>query len=822
MLQDFKLGLKLLRKDAAYTATAVLTLALCIGANTAIFTIVRSVLLKPLPVPDSDRIVLMANQYPNAGSSSAAGVNSGAPDYYDRLQAMTVYDEQAMYTYTNRAFDLDGTPEMARGMAVTPSLFRLLEVPPAHGRIFDESEGEVGNDQKVVLSHGFAQQLVGGDPAAIGRTIPVAGRPHTIVGIMPPSFLFADPEMRFWIPLAFTAEQKSDDARHSNNWYNVGRLKPGATVAQAQAQVNALNAANLERFPQFREILVNAGFHTTVTPLQDVFVGSFRPTLFLLWGGALFVLLIGAVNIANLAFARSSLRAKELATRLALGAGHLRVARQLIVESLVLAFVGGLAGIGVGAAVLQAHSVIGLDRLPRATEIRMDATTILVAIALSAVVGVFIGLVSGTQIVRGGLHDRLREEGRSGTGGRRSVATRRGLVVAQIAFAFVLLIGSGLLLVSFRNLLAVDPGFTSRGVVTAFIGTGTARYPTDTHVRSFVTRLTDAVRAIPGVTDVGGSTSLPMSGFRSDSVILAEGYRMRPGESLISPNQVFVTPGYFEAMRTRLLQGRFFDDRDDDKATPVVIVDERLARRFWSDESPLGKRMYQPSNPRDLLSVDEKTRFLTVVGVVSEVRLADLAGRAGSVGAYYFPAAQRATRTLGLAIRTQTDPGAVIQAVRNELKKIDPTMPLVDVKTMEERVQLSLVPRRAAMLLALAFGAVALLLSGIGVYGVLAYLVSQRIREIGIRIALGSSARDIFTLVIREGALLVGGGFAVGIAGLTVLGRVMESQVFGISTMEPTVVGVVIVLFGAIALAACAVPALRATRVDPIVVLNQA
>jgi putative ABC transport system permease protein len=297
---------------------------------------------------------------------------------------------------------------------------------------------------------------------------------------------------------------------------------------------------------------------------------------------------------------------------------------------------------------------------------------------------------------------------------------------------------------------------------------------------------------------------------------------MKPGESLISPNQLFVTPGYFEAMGTRLLQGRVFDERDDNDATPVVIVDQRLARRFWNDESPLGRRMYMPSNPRNLLAADENTRYLTVVGVVNEVRLFDLAGHAGSAGAYYFPAAQRAPRTLGLAIRAQGDPGAVMQGVRNELKKIDPTMPLLDVRTMAERIDLSLVPRRAALLITLAFGAIALLLSGIGVYGVLAYLVSQRVREIGIRIALGSSSTDIFKLVIREGAMLVGGGFAVGILGLIALRQVLESQVFGISTMEPFVVALVTLVFGLIALTACAVPALRATRVDPIVVLSQA
>ncbi len=360
MGQDLRLALRMLWNARVYATTAIVTLAVCIGANAAIFTIVNSVLLKPLPVPDAGSIVLLANNYPNAGSA-VAGNNSGAPDYYDRLRDMTVFEEQAMYAGRALPVEIDGSPQLVRGMAATPSLFRLLRIPPALGRAFDESEGEIGSEQKVILSSGLWRAMFAADPSVLGKDVQLAGRPYTIVGVMPDTFQFADPEARFWIPLAFTAEEKSDSRRHSNNWSHVGRLKPGATLEQARAQVDAINAANLERFPQWKELLANAGFHTSVAPLQDVLVRNIARTLYLLWGGAAFVLLVGALNIANLALARSTMRAKELCTRVALGADRRRIARQLVVEGLIVAFIAAVLGAAIAAGMLQVLESLGLD-----------------------------------------------------------------------------------------------------------------------------------------------------------------------------------------------------------------------------------------------------------------------------------------------------------------------------------------------------------------------------------------------------------------------------------------------------------------------------
>ncbi len=819
LFRDVKFSGRLLWKDRGFAATAILTLAVCIGANVAIFTIVNSVLLTPLPVPDADRIVLMSNLYPNAGVEDFG--SSGVPDYYDRIRDVDVLEEHAVYRVTGETVEIDGTPQRVRQMRATPSLFRLLEVEASLGRTFVEEEGEVGNDHKVLLSYGLWQQLYGGDPSVLDADIRLSGRPFTIVGVMPEDFLFVDPEVLLWTPVAFTDEDKSDNSRHSNNWRNVGRLKPGATIEQAQAQVDALNAANLERFPAFKELLINAGFHTGVEPLQNRLVRDVRSTLYLLWGGAAFVLLIGAVNIANLALARSGLRLKELATRLALGAARAQVTRQLITESVILALAGGVGGLMIGQGMLGAFGRVGLDRLPRAGEIHIDPTVVGLTIATAVLAGILIGLVPVGHIFRIDLNRVLHEESRSGSSGKSARAIRRGLVVAQVGFAFVLLIGAGLLLASFRELLLVDPGFKTDGVLTVSINVPAVRYEGADELRPFMTRTLETIRALPGVEDAGATNGIPLGESFSSNVILAEGYEMQPGESLIAPYNLIVTSGYFEAMRIPLRQGRYFTRQDSNDAPGAVVIDERLANKFWPGRDPIGQRLYSPGDPNDLLKIDENTSFYNVVGVVANVRREDIAGDRNQTGAYYFVYDQTPTRNMTLAIKTSTDPEALLNTVRSEIAGIDPELPLYAIQTMSDRTEQSLMPRKASMLLALSFGSIALFLSAVGIYGVLAYLVTQRTKEIGIRIALGSSARRVFSLVLGEGAVLVGGGLILGLIGMVALRQAVQSQIYGVGPTDPFVVGVVFATLGAVAVTACALPARRATQVDPIVTLNE-
>jgi putative ABC transport system permease protein len=815
--QDLRYGVRLSRLNWRYVTMVVLTLAVCVGANTALFTVVHAVLLQPLPVPGADDIVLMSNQYPKAGATDS-GWSAGA-DYYDRMHAVTTVQDLAMFNFSSQTVESSGITEQLSGMVATPSLFRLLRSAPTLGRSFTDDEGEIGSEQKVILSHALWHRLYAGDPGVLGRELRLSGHPYTIVGVMPRDFLFVNPEVRFWVPLALTPEEKA--GRHSNNWYNIGRLKPGATLEQVQAQVDALNAANLERFPQWRELLINAGFRTKVSPLKDLLVKDVKSTLYLLWAGAAFVWLIGVLNIAGIALARIRGRMQELGTRLALGAGLARVARQLMVESILLALTGGLAGVGLCAVLLRALAFVGLDRFPRSEEVRIDVPVLVFALGASIAAGGLIALLSVAYVSRLNLRDVLHDSGRTSSSGLGSRILRRSLVVAQVGFAFVLLTGAGLLLTSFRELLKADPGFATESILTASTTVPTSKYDEPPKLRSLADRSLEAIRRIPGVASAGATTGIPFAGNYFDSAIIAEGYVMKPGESLIAPLVVVVTPGYFETMRVPLVRGRYFDERDSERSPRSVIIDERLANKFWPDQDPIGKRMHQPSGP-DLMTTDELTEWLRVVGVVRSVRLQNLAGTGNPVGTYYFPFAQTMPRNYTFAIRThQGSVAGVAQAVRTAIAGVDPTLALFDVKTMAQRTELSISSRKAAMSLAVGFGGVALFLSGVGIYGVLSYLLAQRRREIGIRIALGSTRAGIFRLFLREGIVLVSSGLVLGLAGAAAMRKAVENQIYGVHPLDPTVLVVTGTLLALVALVACLWPARRATKIDPMIVLNE-
>jgi len=819
MFDDLRVGLRMLVKSKAFTLTAALTLALCIGANTALFSVVHNVLLRPLNVPESDRIVVMGNLYPGAGAT--AGGSAGVPDYYDRLRETTVYEEQALYNGRSVSIDQNGTPTPVRVTNVTPSFFRLLRVAPGFGRTFTEQEGEVGKENSVVLSYALWQSVFGGDQRAIGKDIRLDGQPYVVVGVMPKGFYFLNREVMLWRPLAFTNEQKADSRRHSNNWQHIARLKPGASVQQAQQQIDALNKANLDRFPQYKELLINTGFHTQVTPLQENIVRDVKKTLYLMWGGALFVLLIGCVNVANLVLVRSHARIKELATRLALGAGRMRVGRQLVVESVLLTMMSAAIGLVVGYATLRWLGTINIQELPRGGEIRLDGVVVAYTLGISAGIGLVLGLIPVANVLPANLTIVLREEGRSSTAGLGARTLRRTLVIVQVAFAFVLLIGAGLLFASFRQVLAVDPGFVPNGVLSASISLPRSRYADDTALVGFTNDALRRIRALPGVIGAGATDTIPFGGNHSDSVILAEGYQMKPGESVISPSAVDVTPGYFEALKVKLVSGRFIDERDGHDAPKVIMVDQTLAKRFWPNQDPIGRRMYRPGDINNLLAINDKTVFFTVIGVVRDLKLHDLTEGKTTVGAYFFPMDQDISPVMTFAVRAAGNPAALSSGVRGALSQLDRELPVFELQTMEERMAKSLVSRRSPVLLSLSFAAVALLLSAIGIYGVLAYLVTQRRREIGIRIALGSGAGGIFELVLREGLMLIAVGFLLGAAGAVALRRTLESQLFGLSAGDPIVLATVTLVLAAVAILACALPAHRATRIDPTIALAE-
>jgi predicted permease len=815
--QDLRYALRVLWKDRAFAATTILTLTLCIAANTTIFTVVRSVLLRPLAYPDSERIVSSFEGFPGAGVERAG---TSVPNYFDAAAFTDTFEAVALYQFGGFRVGTGASAEGVSALNVTPSYFRVLKTRAFRGRLFTEQEGQVGHDRVAVLSHGFAARQPGGVDAVVGRQLRLNNEPYTVVGVLPRGFTFLNPETQVWAPLAFTAEQRSNDSRYSQNHEQIARLAPSVTLARAQARLDALTARNIERAGPLKAALLNAGYHTKLVPLQEDLVRHIRAALNLLWGGVLFVMLIAAVNITNLSLVRASSRLKEMATRHALGAGAVRLGRQLVTETTLVTFAGGLAGLLLGYWSLDALPTLGLGDMPRAHEVRMDAVVVLFALSLSIVLGVVVGAIPAMQVAGVNLNNVLREEGRTGTSGRGARNVRRLLVTAQVGLAFVLLIGAGLLLVSFQKLLQVNPGFRAEHVMTGRIGIIPSRYPDDPSLVSLTTRALERIRALPGVVAAGATSFLPFSWDGSSSVIIPEGYAAKAGESVVSPSQLYVSSGYLETLRIELKRGRFFNDADAAGSPRVIIVDERLAKRFWPNADPIGRRVYRPERPEDVARPGPGVTWMQVVGVVGSVKLKGLVeGEDARAGAYYIPYAQDPIPNIGLAIRTTGDPAAVSAAVRQALTSIDPEAQLFDVFTMSERIERSLNPRRAPMMLSLAFGTVALLLASLGIYGVLAYQVSQRTREIGVRMALGSDAAAILRLVLKEGALLVAVGLAIGLAGAVALRNIIASQLYGVGALEPRVLIAVIVVLGVASLAACLGPARRAAKVNPVVAL---
>jgi predicted permease len=820
LLQDIKFGLRLLWKQKGFALTTILTLAACIGANATIFSIVNAVLLRPLPFPAAERLVTVNNSYPGAGVERAM---NGVPDYFDRKRDVEAFEEIAMYRERGLTIGQEGRPERVQGFELTPSLFRILEAQPYRGRVLKESDGVEGQDRQIVISYALWQRTFGGRDDAIGKELRVQGRPYTIVGVLPREFVFLTAEAVVWMPLAFTAADRGDDRRHSNNYQMIARLKPGRTVEQAQQQIDALNARNLDRLPQFKEILINAGFKTRAFATQPDLVREVRGTLYLLWGGVAFVLLIGCVNLTNLMLVRSSARMKELATRTALGAGRGRLARQVLTETIMLTIVGGALGLAVAWWALQLLLAGPLADIPRASEIGLDRQVIAFTVALAFVVGIGISLIPIVLMQRMNLSHSIREEGRSGTASRGARLLRRALVTSQVAFAFMLLVAAGLLLASFQKLLRVDPGFETANLLTGEVNMPSSRYTKDADLRSLVARAMERIRALPGVVNVGATSTIPYGGPDSDSVIMAEGYVMKPGESLISPARISATPGYFETLKLPLLSGRFFNASDTDMSPKVIIIDDQLANRFWPGQSPIGRRMWQPNDVNELSTgPTAKSRFYQVVGVVRRVSLSGPGSSADDqrVGAYYFPYSQASDNRMTIAIRTAGDPTSLVGAVRREIAALDPELPFYSVRTLEEIMAASLTSRRTPTMLAVAFGAVALFLAMIGIYGVLAYQVTQRRREMGIRLALGSDASGIFALILREGATLLAIGFAAGLAGAFALRGTISAQLYDVQPMDPLVVTVMATILALVGLVACAIPARRAAKIDPLIALT--
>ncbi|HEU0173279.1 MAG TPA: ABC transporter permease [Blastocatellia bacterium] len=805
MLQDILFGLKLLWKQKAFSLAALLTLALCIGANTAVFTILHAVVLSGLPFPDSDRLVTMYNLYPGVGVTDR-GAN-GVPDYLDRRKLTDVFEEVALIG--SRGYDVgqEGATRRIDGEYVTPSYFRVLKTQPLLGRTFSEDEAVQGKDHVAILTESLWNEMFARDPNVIGRDIRLSGVPYRIVGVMPNAYQALDRDRKLWVPFAFTPEQTSDDARHSNNWGMIATLKRGATVAQARQRVDALNKANLTLFPKYKDLLESARFQTKVIGMKDEMVRDIKDTLYLLQAAVLGVLLIGCVNLANLILVRTSARIKELAVRFSLGAGRWRLSRQLLTESVAISVLGGLLGVGVALGGIRLLAWLGAEELPRGDHIRIDSGVLLFTMVTTLLTGLVFGSVPLLSLFKRDLNEVFRGNERMGTAGRHALSLRATLVVIQVSLAFTLLIGSGLLTRSFMRLMTVDPGFRAENVVTAQFSLPPNRYKDDAQRRNAVDSLLEKARAIPGVKQVGVTTYLPFSGNNNSSVLVIDGHELAPGELPPVPGWNTIDSGYLKAMGIPLLAGRNFSDSDGPDSQRVILVDQFMARRYWPNSSPIGSKMRQMDN------MNSKDMF-TIVGVVGSVKTGDLAEQ-NPVGQVYFHYRQNGRDNMHVVLRGETDKTPLTNALRGALAQVDPEVALFDAKSMPERMSTSLLNRRAAMALCLIFAGLALLLAAVGIYGVLAYGVAQRTREIGIRMALGANARDVLRMVLGQGAKVTGIGLVIGAAAAFLGARAMASLLFEVKPYDPLVFLATGALLAGVALVASFIPSLRAVWIHP-------
>ncbi|HEX7089656.1 MAG TPA: ABC transporter permease [Longimicrobiales bacterium] len=806
LLQDVRYALRALGRNRGLTLAAVLTLTIGIGANTAIFSAVHAVLLRPLPYPQPDRLVVLWLNNQREGIDKDV---ASYPNFTDWRAQGTSFGHMAAYTRTSASVTEGGDPEQVRGAFVTEDFFAVLGVAPALGRVPSAEDYRAAREQLVVLSHGLWQRRFGGDAGIVGRTILLTGRPYEVVGVMPPGFRYPE-DAEFWRPLVRTPDFANLFDARSALWLSViGRLAPGASLAQAQAQMTAVARRLEQEYPG-----PNEGLGILLEPLHDSIVGDVRPALLLLLGAAGFVLLIACANIANLLLARGAGRAKEIAVRVALGAARTRIARQVLTESVVLALLGGAAGLLVAYWVVGALAAMGPAEVPRLGEVTVDRTVIGFALAASLLTGLFFGVAPAIQLSRTRLTDALRDGGRGATGAARSAHLRSLLVTVEVATALVLLMGAGLLIRSFAALQSVDPGFDGDRVLTVRVVPAAARYPEADQVRAFYDEFLDSVRGLPGVESVSAISTLFLSRLPNMGPVTVEGEPPRTqDETVVSVTRDAITPGFFGMMRIPVRLGREFTEQDGPDGMPVAVVNETFVRRFLPEGDPLGRR-FTWGDPED-----SDATWWTIVGVVADTRRSGLAEPVRPEA--YLPQQQVASRGMTVLVRTAGDPLALTGPIRAVLRSIDPLQPLSDVRTVEQLMAEAVAARRFVMLLLSIFAAVALVLAAIGIYGVMAYLVGQRTREVGIRFALGADRRSVLALVVGQAMARVLPGVALGALGALGLTRLLRSQLFGVSALDPVTFLVVAALLVGVALAASLLPARRAAGVDPMAALRQ-
>ena len=804
--RQFRHAGRTLRKTPRFTATAVVTLAVCLGANLTIFAVVDSILLRPLPFPAPDRLVTVFNTYPKAG---VLRDGSSTTNYYERRGQIPAFSDLAIYSEGAAIVGETGATERVPFMRVSPEFFSTLGANPVMGRSFTDAEMSIPPNRVVILSDSYWRRNFNADPLVVGRQVRVAGVANTVVGVLPRGFRFLSSEARLYFPFASRPEDRVSRERHSggNSKHIIARLKPGATLAQAQAQIDAQNNT-LERDDPKAKMLSDAGFRSVVAPLRADHVASIRPTLLWMQGGALALLLIGAVNLANLLLIRASGRIKELAVRQALGASRCHVVSEVAVETTLLTLAGGFLGLAGGWAGIRLLGTLGAEHLPLATDIAFDARLAMVAVVGSVILGIGLALPIAWFNLRAHLAGAIQSETRGGTSGRMSQRLRHGFIVAQIAVALVLLEGASLLGLSLKQAMAVSPGFRPDHVLTGQILLPRNQYPNWPARLAFNERLLGEISRQPGVTAVGAVNNVPLSGNNGKSAATVKGYVRPPGETLRGHYSYGVDGNYFAAMGFSLLEGRFLSADDSQRGDRVCVVDEDFARFYWPHASALGQRLFEGSD--ETKDVDA----FIVVGVVGAVKQAGLTDDAAQ-GAIYYPYALRTDDSLFVVLRTSLSPESVGPALQTIVRQTGRDATMTDVRSMETRISDSLITRRAPALLATLFSAIALLLTAIGTYGILSYAVAQRRREIGVRMALGARPQQIRGQFLALGLRLLAVGTMLGVAGAWVTGQAMRNLLFHVPPFHVATLAGTACIIGLVSLVACLAPSHRAARISP-------
>jgi putative ABC transport system permease protein len=798
--QDVKYGFRMLAKNPSFSLVAVLTLALGIGANSAIFSVINGILLRPLPYAQSERLMFFTEW-----SEQVPEMSFSVENFKDLRDQNTSFENMVAFRSVNFILTGEGEPERVSGRQATSGLFPTLRVQPILGRAFTPDEDKPGTERVVLLGEGFWTRRFARDSGVLGKKLTLSGQIYTVIGVLTGNLHGTLRRFEVWTPLLHEETDLGGPQNRGNHpgIYVVGRLKPGVSPQQGRAEVIAIAKRLAEQYPNS-----NARQSMTAQPLRDAIVGDLRWALLVLIGAVGFVLLIACANVANLQLGRAAGRQKELSVRTALGASRGRLMRQLLTESVLLSVIGGVVGFlmaygGVGALLATLPRTI-----PRVEEVRMDVTVLGFTALLAILTGLLFGIVPAWRISRTNLSETLKEGGR-GTFGSRHHRLRNALVVSEISLALVLLVGAGLMLRSFFRVLQAAPGYDPNGVLTVSVPVPAAKFPDETRQAAFQQRVLENIKAIPGVTFAGGTTPL-LGGWQTSFSI--EGKPEPPPGQQPSTDISRISPDYFRAMGLRLIKGRVFNEHDIAGAPRVCIVDETFVQTYWPNEDPLGHKIKLGGGR------DPKAPLLEIVGVVNHVKNygVDQESRVET----YLPYAQSPVGTFSLVVRTPGDPGSLTSAVRKAVIAADPDVPIFAVQTLEEIVSQNTAQRRLAALLLGIFAGLALLLAAVGVYGVMSYAVSQRTQEIGIRMALGAERKQILRMVMGQGALMVLCGVGIGLGAAFGLAQLIRSLLFQVSATDPPTFSVVpLVLLGA-ALVACYVPARRATRVDPMVALR--